>query len=233
MKELDKLKPCPFCGHHAYEPVQVRGQGWGSYDWEIRCSSSHCCANVRIVADGWERNLDPELNKHLSPDQLYDNRELKLRRMWNRRSAIDQALAEPIDMLLYCPQCGLQHIDAPDERTPDWKNPPHKSHLCHGCKTVWRQCDRPTNGVKQLASGKDFVALAIQRGEVIEECAKVCEDYSAKKWTSYKTGNGPERANPHVQGESCGADDCAAAIRALVHSTGVPSEQRASSKVDQ
>lgn len=28
--------------------------------------------------------------------------------------------AQPVDMVLYCPKCGMQHIDAPDERTPDW-----------------------------------------------------------------------------------------------------------------
>ena len=37
----------------------------------------------------------------------------------------------PIDMVLHCPACGLQHIDGPDERTPGWTNAPHRSHLCH------------------------------------------------------------------------------------------------------
>ena len=56
--------------------------------------------------------------------------------------------ADPIDMVLHCPACGLQHIDAPDERTPDWKNEPHRSHLCHGCGHIWRPADVPTNGVQ-------------------------------------------------------------------------------------
>lgn len=65
------------------------------------------------------------------------------------------ALSEPIPMILFCPSCGVQHIDAPDERTPDWANPPHKSHLCHGCGHIWRPCDRPTEGVKEIqTSGK-------------------------------------------------------------------------------
>lgn len=115
-KPID-LKPCPFCGHHAHEPVQVRGQAWGSYDWEIRCSSSHCCANVRIVADGWERNLDPELNKHLSPDQLYDNRELNLRRMWNRRPYVAaerelEALREAKEEEIRYLESKLKHVEA-------------------------------------------------------------------------------------------------------------------------
>ena len=64
----------------------------------------------------------------------------------------------PIDMVLYCPACGKQHIDAPEPRSvtlnrvrdshsPAWTNPPHKSHLCHGCGHQWRPADVPTNGV--------------------------------------------------------------------------------------
>jgi hypothetical protein len=74
----------------------------------------------------------------------------------------------PVDMVLYCPKCGLQHIDAPDtekdanpvpcggvEMDTEWTNPPHKSHLCHGCGHIWRPSDTPTNGVAATVSGKD------------------------------------------------------------------------------
>lgn len=64
----------------------------------------------------------------------------------------DVAGLRPIDMLLFCPQCGIQHIDEPDERTPDWSNPPHRSHLCHGCGCIWRPADVPTNGVVRIAT---------------------------------------------------------------------------------
>lgn len=63
----------------------------------------------------------------------------------------------PIDMVLHCPKCGEQHIDAPEpheacENEPKrpgglWNNPPHRSHLCHGCGHIWRPADVPTNGV--------------------------------------------------------------------------------------
>lgn len=81
--------------------------------------------------------------------------------------------SEPIDMVLHCPACGEQHIDAPDEvpgqpilksasttehphkmmqvgtytAQGEWTNPPHRSHLCHGCGHIWRPADVPTNGV--------------------------------------------------------------------------------------
>lgn len=70
------------------------------------------------------------------------------------------APAEPIDMVLHCPKCGLQHIDEPEpELGPNfdgsgdallWPNPPHRSHLCHGCGHIWRPADVPTNGVKAV-----------------------------------------------------------------------------------
>lgn len=86
---------------------------------------------------------------------------------------------KPIDMILYCPNCGQQHIDAPD-RLQDivhaasgtvvdqlWTNPPHKSHLCHGCRCVWRPADVPTNGVAELkSSGKGDTWPAIHNDEV-------------------------------------------------------------------
>lgn len=67
----------------------------------------------------------------------------------------------PIDMVLHCPACGMQHIDSPESNDrrlvamdppagwamPPWKNEPHRSHLCHGCGHIWRPADVPTNGV--------------------------------------------------------------------------------------
>lgn len=59
--------------------------------------------------------------------------------------------AKPIDMVLHCPQCHKQHIDAPDTYGDEveglWDNPPHRSHQCHHCRFVWRPADVPTNGV--------------------------------------------------------------------------------------
>jgi hypothetical protein len=75
-------------------------------------------------------------------------------------------MSEPINLLLYCPNCATQHVD---EARPDvcetcggnqsnctcaaftaWLNPPHRSHRCGECNHVWRPSDVPTNGVAQL-----------------------------------------------------------------------------------
>lgn len=73
----------------------------------------------------------------------------------------------PIDMVLHCPVCHKQHIDEPEVTAKvfmchhadpmtcscdndRWTNPPHRSHLCHGCGCVWRPADVPTNGVARI-----------------------------------------------------------------------------------
>jgi hypothetical protein len=91
------------------------------------------------------------------------------------RRAQPAASQAPIDMILHCPKCGLQHVDAPEEpeccgklvvgaeymgsremiccgepERDEWDNPPHRSHLCHRCGHIWRPADVPTNGVAAI-----------------------------------------------------------------------------------
>lgn len=70
----------------------------------------------------------------------------------------------PVNMIIFCPACGAQHIDAPNLAT-GWTNPPHRSHLCHDCGNVWRHCDVLTNGVKSIISKgeKDAVPIVLPR----------------------------------------------------------------------
>jgi hypothetical protein len=56
----------------------------------------------------------------------------------------------PVPMLLYCPECGSQHVDAPDGK--GWDNPPHRSHFCHECHTIWRPADVATEGVRAIGT---------------------------------------------------------------------------------
>lgn len=59
----------------------------------------------------------------------------------------------PIQLLLHCPVCHRQHIDEVDEATnPGWQNPPHTSHKCLHCGTIWRPADVPTEGVRSIAT---------------------------------------------------------------------------------
>ncbi len=57
----------------------------------------------------------------------------------------------PIDMLLFCPGCGTQHIDEPNTLL-GWTNPPHRTHMCAKCGYLWRPSDMATNGVDSIKS---------------------------------------------------------------------------------
>ena len=55
------------------------------------------------------------------------------------------------------------------------------------------------------------------RAEEREACAKLCDEIETDNWDKYKGREYDEiiwRADAHVQGVSCGANDCAVAIRA-------------------
>lgn len=103
-----------------------------------------------------------------APDERW-----KIRYMVDAANAAPLAAAAPIDMVLHCPACGTQHIDAPEEREYDdarghlrmdcnWTNPPHRSHLCSACEHIWRPADVPTNGVAAIKTkgGADSPAAA-------------------------------------------------------------------------
>lgn len=88
--------------------------------------------------------------------------------------AVASLLAAPIPMLLFCPECGLQHVDAPEparDGEEAWDNPPHRSHLCRGCGTVWRPADVATVGVASIqttgqADNWDRFARTVAAGAV-------------------------------------------------------------------
>jgi len=82
-----------------------------------------------------------------------------------------------VDIILFCPCCGVQHIDAPDgEETvleklarneQPWTNPPHRSHLCGQCGYTWRPSDVHTNGVASIRSKgvRDSGPVVLPRSE--------------------------------------------------------------------
>lgn len=68
----------------------------------------------------------------------------------DRRNTVEVTLVpEPIKMILHCPKCHVQHID---EATTKWSNPPHRSHQCQHCGTIWRPADVCTEGVATIAT---------------------------------------------------------------------------------
>lgn len=57
----------------------------------------------------------------------------------------------PLDVVLHCPACKLQHIDGYEDS--GWTNPPHHTHKCHGCGVLWTPADTNTNGVRAVKPG--------------------------------------------------------------------------------
>ncbi len=80
-------------------------------------------------------------------DQAVHEGVLREKRHWQ---TIAEARA-PLPMVLHCPRCGLQHVDAPDPAM-DWTNPPHRSHRCAACELIWRPADVATVGVEKIAT---------------------------------------------------------------------------------
>ena len=104
-----------------------------------------------------------------------------------------------IDMVLHCPACGLQHIDKPEgqfypgmtaeesaaqnDALKLWNNPPHRSHLCHGCGHIWRPADVPTNGVDAVkTTGK-------ADSSVLADRERQGDDTKRLEWLAQWAGN--------------------------------------------
>lgn len=58
-------------------------------------------------------------------------------------------LLEPIDMLLWCPQCHQRHIDGPEFTKV------HHTHACQHCGMTWRPAIVATTGVEFLPGFKN------------------------------------------------------------------------------
>lgn len=142
--------------------------------------------------------------------------------------APQQPQPAPIDIILYCPNCGKQHIDAPDENRSGfdcfndpkpsdllgWINPPHRSHLCHDCGCIWRPADVASNGVASVKTeGKADTWVA--HDEVSAQPAKPDKLFTPKieelTWGFSKFKEDAERIlfwiNRYVNGIVEGRDD--------------------------
>jgi hypothetical protein len=183
----EAVAQCPTCKAPCTTTVNMRGgeYGWGTTDAErtvYRYEPSPPASapfqkalDIRI-AQGWQLggNACPVLytdtinGEQVCRDDLWiaTTAGLKGSDAVTLSEALSPAtVAQPVDMVLHCPKCGLQHIDRPDEVDPyptpekdaaHWANPSHKSHLCRtddgGCGHIWRPADVPTNGVQAVTT---------------------------------------------------------------------------------
>ncbi len=139
-------------GWHVENPAEhghVKGARWADYlRWDI--SRIVTCGAIYLLPD-WETSKGAQL-------EVYIGKALGL--TFHGADAARASGEAPIDMVLHCPACGMQHIDRPDPPSQyagmdgtsnEWTCPPHRSHLCRpedgGCGHIWRPADVPTNGV--------------------------------------------------------------------------------------
>jgi hypothetical protein len=85
---------------------------------------------------------------------------------------------------------------------------------------IWVDCGPSDQGAQALYLAAPQPAT-VDRDAVLEEAARICDAIESDKWALYKgrepyKGNEPGRADPHVQGESDGAGQCASRIRAAL-----------------
>lgn len=80
------------------------------------------------------------------------------------------ASQEPIPMVLFCPMCGVQHID---EVAPGYTNPPHRSHLCSGCGCIWRPADVATVGVARIDTRGEHDNFDAGKGRTLDRLSFV------------------------------------------------------------
>lgn len=63
------------------------------------------------------------------------------RRLLGKEALLDSTVLVPTFLL--CPHCGLQHEDNMDQATQeDWSKRLHRTHLCHGCHSLFRPYNR-------------------------------------------------------------------------------------------
>ncbi|MBM2769880.1 Lar family restriction alleviation protein [Burkholderia anthina] len=185
---LTDLLPCPFCGsaaslnsdHIDYFVLCDTCSGEGP---RLQSPTGNHEASKRGAIAAWNARAPVET---MSADALKTIAEFPITDPANmdalnmRKIAADaiaapveQHEAAPIPMLLFCPRCGEQHIDAPEEHEYDaglstrmevsWTNPPHRSHRCHACYCSWRPADVATIGVASIETrGKEDTWTAEQ-----------------------------------------------------------------------
>lgn len=91
-------------------------------------------------------------------------------------------MTDPIPMILHCPTCGMQHVDAPDPAA-SWENPPHRSHKCGRCATIWRPADVATVGVLNIATRGQADDKGYPRREVATALWASTKPFSWTAWS--------------------------------------------------
>lgn len=156
------LGPCPVCGSETAM--------WQYIDKNGVATKVVCCSRGDPIVED-----DPMCGGcalYLPPNVFYmaTYREAATYHARFTR-AVQQLRDKPIPVVINCPECGLQHVDAPApcslhecthsgvcyasangqaEKCDRWDNPPHRVHKCAGCGCLFEVASVNTVGVGSL-----------------------------------------------------------------------------------
>jgi hypothetical protein len=117
---------------------------------------------MHLVAEAIK--LAEESEQQLDNNKCNSGHETLPLRLWNCPTCVAEEKEKPIDMILYCAECGMQHIDKPDPEN-NWLNPPHREHLCGYCGHLWTPSLRRTNGVEILKEIDAYAYVEVEKNE--------------------------------------------------------------------
>jgi hypothetical protein len=151
--------------HEMRKSLQQYAQDQLLYDWQEMINEARFTGILNAIHD-----ISPHCVTTIEESFFWYGEGILCVNEFKRRKA-----SSPVGVLLFCPDCKEQHIDAPEPEN-DWDNPPHKSHKCHNCGIVWRPADMQTYGVEKIETrGADdtwpflrFVPLLVEEESTFE-----------------------------------------------------------------
>lgn len=224
--------PLQFTLPPIHELPHFASQSWDEYNEALDRLDARADQTTTSSVEPWQAAISqPSITEKFEAAKhamLFDTKPFDLVTAFQK--GLEAALSASLDLLLFCPNCHKQHID---EATPDvcelcgkhrddhpeigkvlrceqsgeefqsWFNPPHKSHRCGYCNTVWRPADFPTNGVDQIEKrGKGDTWWLASPEDLPRGYRPVKPDESIKENDLY--WNGTDFVNVLQEREFCG-----------------------------
>lgn len=105
---------------------------------------------LREDVDNWQKRAEALTAELDEANRLLGEAAEALNRVVTERDIARDEKAEPVPMILSCPECCERHIDA-----GEWAEKPHHTHACQSCGFVWRPAVVATVGVRFLPGFRD------------------------------------------------------------------------------
>lgn len=122
-------------GRHVFSPIAHNAAviaavpampfGWVHWSAFDQTMLAVCDTVIVLKLEGWDTSVG--VQAEIAAAQALGKPVEYLEPAETSVQLLESSLPAPLDMVLHCPKCGLQHVDAPE--LPEWTNPVHSSHL--------------------------------------------------------------------------------------------------------